>query len=569
MKIIFLLIVFVSFVFLQKETPTAKKKNNKDKIIFNNDESSDKYLELYDRSFELLNRNYVDSINESEIIKSGIKGLMKPLDPYTKLLEGNSKESYDVLRKGKYGGVGIQIGLRRDTLTVLAPMEDSPAYSEGINCGDQILMIDSLSTEGMSVKEAANVIKGEINSIVKLVILRPSSKEKLTFELKRDNISVKHVPYWGIDEDGVGYVRITRFSKNCAKDFKNALKDLKSDSSIDLKGLVIDLRGNSGGLLSNAIKILDYLTVRGEKLLTSKGKTNRSNKEWVSRTKPIIDIDVPIAVLINKSSASASEIVAGALQDLDRAVVIGQKSFGKGLVQHMYDLNDTITLKITTAKYYLPSGRLIQKEDYLDNGFLTDGLNDKDSLFISKSGRKLKGGGGISPDIKTSINKIPPYIDAIWKEGAFLSFASYYVPFHKDIKDPIHISNRIISEFKIFLQEYELNYTLPGEKNYLKLKKDLKNSPISINKYSKNISYGSKNSTEIENIGSYYKQLKSIQFSLSENQRWIKNGLLREFSRVLIGEKERIKASLIEDNDYKRAKEVLLNIKEYYKILEI
>ena len=258
------------------------------------------------------------------------------------------------------------------------------------------------------------------------------------------NITVKHVPYWGIQENDIGYIRVTKFSKNAAKDFKKGLLEISKYDN--LKGVVIDLRGNSGGLLSNAIKIIDYLIERGEVVLSSKGKNSRSNKTWKSRNKPIISIDVPLAILVNRSSASASEIVAGALQDLDRAIIIGQKSFGKGLVQHMYSLNDTIDVKITTAKYYLPSGRLIQKEDYLDNGFLTDGLNENDSIFYSKGGRELYGGGGITPDVKTDVVKFSPYVNSIWKEGAFLSFAAYYVPINKNISLPVQIDNKIMRQ---------------------------------------------------------------------------------------------------------------------------
>ena len=284
MRKIFLIYLFFSLIFTQDKKDQLKKDNNEK--MFNNSEDTKEYLKMYNKSFELLLKNYADSINESEVIKSGIKGMMKPLDPYTKLLEGDSKDSYDLLRRGKYGGVGMQIGIRRDTLTVLAPMEDSPSYSEGINAGDQILKIDTTFTVGLSIKEAVSLIKGDVGTPVQLSILRPSTKEKIEFELFRDNITVKHVPYWGIDENGIGYIRVTKFSKNSAKDFKTGLEYFKNEDK--LEGIIIDLRGNSGGLLSNAVKMLDYVTERGELLLTSKGKNTRSNKTWKSRIKPII-----------------------------------------------------------------------------------------------------------------------------------------------------------------------------------------------------------------------------------------------------------------------------------------
>ena len=540
----------------------------KKEIKFNNDENYEDYIELFESSFNKLKVNFVDSVNESEMIKSGIKGMMKNLDPYTKLLEDNSLESFDILRKGKYGGVGIQIGLRRDTLTVLSPMEDSPAYSEGIIAGDKIMKVDSTFTKGLNVSDASNLIKGEVGSSVILGIYRPSTKEEIDFELTRSNIVVKHVPYWGVDKNNVGYIRITRFSRNASKDFKKGLEELQKQ---DINGLVIDLRGNSGGLLSNAINILDYLCERGELLLSSKGKTNRSNKEWKSRRKPILDIDTPIVVLVNKGSASASEIVAGALQDLDRAVVIGQNTFGKGLVQHMYDLNDTITLKITTSKYYLPSGRLIQKQNYLDNGFLTDGLDKRDSLFTTKGGRLVEGGNGIAPDIKTTRNVLSPYVQELWRQGVFLSFAASYVPFNKQLEVPINIDSKIMKDFKLFIKDYNIAYKLKGEDEYLKFLEKIKKSPISINQYSKNIYFkesGSKDFINTDMISNYFEEIKKVQFSLDENQRWIKNGLEREISKVLVGEKGRIRASLNEDREYKKAVELILDLKEYYIILD-
>ncbi len=561
-------ILICLFVLIAGLYPKEKVKINtkKDNIIFSNSEDTKEYIKLFNDSYNKLKINFVDSINESEMIKSGIKGMLKNLDPYTKLLVGSSKESFDILRTGKYGGIGIRIGLVRDTLTVLAPMEDSPAYSEGINSGDQIFKIDSTFTFGLNTKDASNLIKGEIDSIVVLGIYRPATKEKIDFPLKRANIRVKHVPYWGIDENNVAYIKLSRFSRNSAKDFKQALISIENKS---VEGLVIDLRGNSGGLLNSAVTILDYLTDRGELLLSSKGKSNRSNKTWKSRSRPVLDIDIPIVVLINRSSASASEIVSGALQDLDRAVILGQKSFGKGLVQHMYDLNDTITLKITTSKYYLPSGRLIQKQDYLDNGFLTDGLDKKDSTFVTKGGRQVKGGGGVTPDILTLPNKISPYIQSLWKENVFFSFAASYTPFHKEIQIPVEINASILNDFKFFVNDYDLSYQLEGEKEFKRLSAMLKKAPISINSYSKNISMNkNSNKSYISDMEEYFKQLKIVQFSLPENQKWIKNGLAREISRVIGNEEERIKVSLLEDSEYKRAVNIILDLKEYYLTLE-
>ena len=570
--VVLLLIIFIPLFGQNKKIGGPKSSKKKNEIVFSNDQDTKDYLKMFEVALKRVSASYVDSVNESELIKAGIKGMMKPLDPYTKFLSGSSKDRLDMLRTGKYGGVGIQIGLRRDTLTVLTPFEDSPAYTEGIHSGDQIIMIDTVETKGMTLSDASSLIKGELGSVVTLTVFRPSERKKIKFELTRANITVKHVPYWGVDDDGIGYIRITKFSKNTAHDFSDALNDLIDKGMI---GLVIDLRSNSGGLLSNAINILDKLTDRGENLLNTRGRIKKSNKEMNSRRVPSIPPELPLAILINRSSASASEIVAGVIQDLDRGVIVGTRSFGKGLVQSMYNLNDTTTLKVTTAKYYTPSGRLIQKEDYLNNGFLTDGLDKKDSLFTTRGGRKVKGGGGITPDVEIMQNKLPPYVQGLWKEGVFLTFSADYVP-RNGIDAPVDITNKIYSDFEKFLEDYTISYKLPGE-NYLGKLKDALRSQEEFKKTSKpsfvpnlliwnlsNIRY-----VKMTNkLDKYYKKKRAGQYWDPINLKWIKNGLLREMSLVALGNKEKIRVSLFEDNVYQGAKEILLDSNRYYDIFD-
>ena len=570
---LFILIFLIPVIGQEKKKKSKSISSKKvNKLEFSNDQNTQDYLDMLKTAFYRVRESYVDSINESEIIKAGIKGMMKPLDPYTRFLSGSSKDRLDMLRTGKYGGVGIQIGLRRDTLTVLTPFEDSPAYSEGIHSGDQILMIDSVKTKGMTLKDASKLIKGELGTVVELTIYRPSSRIKIPFELTRADIIIKHVPYWGVDENGIGYIRITKFSKNTAKDFSIGLQEMIND---ELKGLVIDLRGNSGGLLKNSINILDKLTDRGINLLNTRGRIPKSNRKMNSRRAPMLSPEIPIAVLINRSSASASEIVSGVIQDLDRGIIVGEKSFGKGLVQSMYNLNDTTTLKVTTAKYYTPSGRLIQKEDYLNNGFLTDGLDKKDSLFTTRGGRTVKGGGGITPDVEIKRNSLPPYVQGLWKEGVFLTFAAEHVPMNK-IESPINITDKIYRDFEIFLKEYEINYKLPGEKNLNKLKIALRSQDdlkkITNTSILSKLMFWKKSKSVIlqltEKLDIYYKNKREGQYWDPNNIKWVKNGLLREMSLVASGNREKIRVSLIEDNVYQEAVEILLDMNRYYDIFE-
>ena len=550
MLVLFIYLIFISSVL-----------HSSDDVVNN------EYLKMLETSLIKLNEAYVDSVNEDELLKSSIRGMLKPLDPYTKLLVGSSKEKLDMLRTGKYGGVGIQIGNIYDTLTVLNIFEDSPAYSEGLETGDQIMKIDSTYTKGMNIPEIAKLIKGELGTQVVLHIIRPYTKQKLELTLTRANIKVNDVPYWGIDDNNIAYIRVSRFSKNTAKDFRGALVEI---NKLNVDGLVVDLRSNSGGLLSNAINMLDKIIDRGSVLLKTKGRLKRSNKTFNSRSKPIIDSSIPIAVLINKSSASASEIFSGVLQDYDRAIVIGQKSFGKGLVQSMFNLNDTTTLKITTAKYYTPSGRLIQKQDYMKDGFFTDGLDKKDSVFVTlKNNRSVFGGGGITPDVETEIIGKTSYINDLWRKRLFFKFASIYVP-QNMVESPVVVDDKMLLDFENFIKDYDLDYLLPGEGELNKMKNKL--ISYSKEKDTKVIDKilfwrGSKEKRLINKLAKYYKTEKGKQFHHPSNKPWIENGLQREMSMIVSGREEKIRVSLFQDSDYLKAVEILKDKNSYYDIL--
>ena len=588
------------------------------------DNDLEEYFELYNKIFETFTSNYVDSLDKAELIKASFDGMFKQVDPYTKLYIGSSKDRLEILTKGKYGGVGMQIGLIKDTLTVLMPYEDSPSYSEGIQYGDQILMIDSISTIGLSSTESSALIRGELDTELTLTVRRPSTDKEIIFNLIRSNIIVKDVPFWEVNNEGVGYIRIKKFSKNTAKDFRLALNEILKNSST--KGLVIDLRGNTGGLLSNALNILDQLVPKGQSLLKTRGRINKANRNFNAKYSSKIPENFPMVVLIDGRSASASEIVSGTLQDLDLALVVGAPSFGKGLVQRIYNVNDSISLKVTTSKYYTPSGRLIQKKDYLDNDVLTDGLDDNDSTFFTKNGRSVKGGGGIYPDIEIKKQNIPPLVQSLYRERLFVKFASEYV-YKKQLALPISINEKIIKDFISYVQNYEINYIIPGESELTDLKnsiydkyarknatnnKKYKNQPdgqsyIIVDTYGwmriknafgktirlippekHNLNTGEYYYNEIRQIVSktklkntdinylssltkrledYFDEVKVLQYSDKENIKWVENALLREMSLVLGNEKEKIKVSLYNDVEYLKAVDLILNKSEYNKFI--
>ena len=604
--IYFLVVIFFASVYSQKD-----------------DDSLEKYFELYNKIFETFTSNYVDSLDKTELIKASFDGMFKQVDPYTKLYIGSSKDRLEILTKGKYGGIGMQIGLIKDTLTVLMPYEDSPSYSEGIQSGDQILMVDSVSTIGLSSSESSALIRGELDSELVLTIRRPSTKKEMIFNLVRASIIVKDVPFWEVNNDGVGYIRIKKFSKNTAKDFRMALNQILKDTKT--KGLVIDLRGNTGGLLSNALNILDQLVPKGQNLLKTRGRIDKANRDFNAKYSSKIPEDFPMVVLIDGRSASASEIVSGTLQDLDLALVVGTTSFGKGLVQRIYNVNDSISLKVTTSKYYTPSGRLIQKKDYLDNDVLTDGLEENDSLFFTKNGRIVKGGGGIYPDIEIEKQKIPPLVQSLYRERLFIKFASEYV-YKKELELPITINKKIVKDFINYVQNYSINHIVPGEIELADLKDNLYDKYVNKNssqnkkyKTQKENSYiivdahgwmrvkngfgktiriippqkhnlntgqyyyddtrkiipeSKLNNTEFDylssltkNIEDYFDEVKVLQYNDRENIQWIENALLREMSVVLGNEKEKIKVSLYNDIEYLKAAELILDQLEYNRLI--
>ena len=578
------------------------------------------YKKLLDQTLEYIEQDYVDSVSYPDLIISSMKGMLKPLDPYTRVVIGSSKERLDLMTKGRYGGVGIRIGVLRDTLTVLSPMENSPAYTEGIKAGDQIVRIDSTDAIGFSTREASKIIKGELGSKVTLHIRRPGQKGKFSFELTRANITVKDVPYWQVDENSIGYIRVTRFSRNTYEDFLKALKDIDSENFTDsngngrrdiaenfmdknkngiwdegerfadknkngiwdegesfddlngngefdtngnLKGLIIDLRGNSGGLLREAIGMLNSVIKKGEPLLQTKGKNGKVLRTYKSTTNPVLSEDVPLVVLVNKSSASASEIIAGVIQDLDRGLILGKTTFGKGLVQQPKSLNDTISIKVTNAKYYIPSGRLIQKEDY---GLLKD-MNSKDSVFYTLNmKRPVNGGGGIAPDIKVEPIKPPAFISSLWKERVFLSFSSEYINKNKISNLDFEISSKVLDDFETYCDNLksDISYTLPGERELKLMKEKLDiNTNNSFSFFRDNASM----SRNIKKMEKYYLKEKSRQFSKKENKKWLINGLEREFARIIDGESARLGASLKVDSEYDEALRILMSLDEYYSLL--
>ena len=483
--------------------------------------------------------DYADRIDPKKLASAGIEGMLGALDPYSVYLENDDRHQLTVLTRGNYGGVGIQMSIRDDSLMVIAPMDDSPAQKAGIRSGDKIIAVDDLLTSDMNMDEAAQKIRGSEGTIVKLTVRR-WGEDDIDYSLTRSTIKIKDVSYSGMVNRNTGYIRLNRFSRNSSSEIRQVLMSLEDQGA---ERIILDLRGNPGGLMDAAVSIVDMFIQPGLEIVSMSGRSDDSIRLFKSQSKPIIDPTVRLAVLIDGGSASASEIVAGALQDLDRGIVIGDTSFGKGLVQTAFQLDESKTLKMTTAKYYIPSGRLIQKPDYLRTDVATDD-ETSDSIFVTRNGRKVVANGGISPDFLVAEKKTPSLTSEIWRKGLFFQFSSRYQK-EKGLKMPVIITDPIIVDFQDFLDSKDLNPTSEGKKQLEKLEGILGDA----SKIDKRIEHS------ISVLRKYYEIDKNQMFQDEVDD--IRLMLERDLSWVVGGLSGRIESSFDDDPAILKAIEVL------------
>ncbi|MDC3104723.1 S41 family peptidase [bacterium] len=423
-----------------------------------------KNLDIFTTVYRELNNYYVDETDAGKLMKTAIDKMLKSLDPYTNYIPESEIEDFKFMTTGQYGGIGAVITKRKDFVFISEPYEGFPAQKAGLMAGDKILKIDGESAKGKNTEEVSKALKGQPNTEVELLIERPHEEKAFTVNFKRQKISVKSVPFYSFIDDGIGYIKLRSFTRDCSQDVKNALLELKKKG--ELKGLIIDLRNNPGGLLNESVSIVNLFVEKGQVVVSTKGKIKSWDKIYKAYKAPV-DLKTPIIVLINQSSASASEIVAGAIQDLDRGVVIGQRSFGKGLVQQTKKLSYNAQLKLTVAKYYIPSGRCIQALDYSNRN--DDGSVGKvpDSLmtaFKTKNGRTVFDGGGIKPDIEVEQDDLSNLIISLIRERLFFDYATLYKYKNSSIDSVFRISDNDFASFKDFLSDKSYDYKTETEK---------------------------------------------------------------------------------------------------------
>lgn len=495
---------------------------------------------LFNQVYNQIFSTYVDELDPEAFTKASIQSITQNLDPYTVFMVEDEQHQINILSKGKYGGVGIQLGYRNKTMSVVAPIDGGPAKKAGIMSGDVILKVNDEDVKKMTFNAAASKIRGKKGTEVKLTIKRYSEDDPIVFNLVRSTIKVKEITYSGMLSPSTGYVRLNRFSRNTPNEMRKAFQQLLNQDS---KEIIIDLRDNPGGLLSSAVAILDMIIQKDSPLVSTKGRTKDSNRSFYSRSKPLIPDDVNIAVLINQGSASASEIVAGAIQDLDRGIILGQKSYGKGLVQSQYEIDDKRSIKVTTARYYIPSGRFIQKRDYIDDKYILN-KTEEDSVFTTMSGRNVLGNGGITPDSTITPERMAALSSQYWRRGYFYSFAQQnkhrYQTFSEVLDDLT-----IIDKFNEFIKEQEDDIQLPGEKELGQVKE----------KIAALDSMNAEANQALETLSQFYANQEEQSIALESED--IGQIIILEFAGLMNGPEGRVKQALKDDKIVKVALDIL------------
>ncbi len=419
-----------------------------------------KQIEIYTSLFKELNMYYIDDINPARLTERSIDNMLDDLDPYTRFYDEQEVENVKIISAGEYSGIGATTKYIDDKLTVYELHQDMPADKAGLKAGDIILKVDQITVTKDNKQEISTLLKGAENTRVALQVKRQN--KILDFKIPREKIDINPVPHYQMIGDHTGYISFIKFNTKASDAVKEAFLDLRSKG---MENLILDLRGNPGGLLNEAIEITNFFIPRGETVVTTRAKLKKWSETYRTRNEPL-DLEIPIVVLIDGHSASAAEIVAGSLQDLDRAVIVGDRSFGKGLVQRYRNLPYGTKLKLTISKYYTPSGRNIQELDYThrNGNDIPKFSKDKRAVFYTRNGRKVYGGGGIDPDVKIINTKRSKSAEALLKSDAVFKFVTRYYYSHPSIAQPkdFKVDDRIYDEFISFLNEHPESFeTLP------------------------------------------------------------------------------------------------------------
>ena len=508
-----------------------------------------KQLTIFSDAYKEVATLYVEEVSPERLMSTGLSAMLKELDPYTVFIPEGEQQQMEIISTGSYGGIGIDAGYRGDDIVVIAPLEGYPADRAGIRPGDVIVNINGVSVEGTSPEEVQQLTLGDPGSEISLMIRRAGMDELLEFNLEREQIEVKNIEYAGRLEQNpdIGYIKLTRFGQGSAEEVRENLLSLRTDS---ITGLIFDLRNNPGGLLNEAVEIVDKFIEPGVTVVETKGRIQSENSTFVS-DEPAVFGDMPIVVLMNEGSASASEVVAGAFQDLDRAVIVGETSFGKGLVQTVRPLSYNTSLKITISQYFIPSGRSIQSVDYSgENG--VDGRQIPDSLrraFTTRNGRTVYDGFGIEPDLQISGDDLSRLQLALLQRNSFFFFVADYIAREGDERP-----DNMYELFLEYLNREGFDYETQAERNIEQLMASAES---------------------FDDPGRSEQWLNQLQESinrkkeerLEENRAFIEQKLLEEWMAQSGTSEQKVQYRLQEDRFVQKAVELFENRDRYNSIL--
>ena len=524
-----------------------------------------KSIDIYNSLLRELNLNYVDEINPAELNEAAIDAMLQGLDPYTVFIPESEIETYKLMTTGEYGGIGAIIQYDGEYTRISDPYEGWPAQKAGLQAGDAILSVNGVDTHKKPTDQVSELLKGQPGTEVTLQVKRYGFDKPIEFKLKREKVKIDNIPYATVFDNGIGYVAFNSFTKDAANEMKQHLLDMKKNHA--LKGFIIDLRGNGGGLMNEAVDIVNLFIPKGKPVVSTKGKSQQAGSVYSTNSQPV-DEQIPLAILVDGGSASASEILSGAIQDYDRGVVIGQRTFGKGLVQNILPLSYNTQMKVTIAKYYIPSGRCIQEIDYSKKGKQkTDTLNSnlspltsQDTLgkpFRTAAGRTVYEGHGIMPDVKIEPRKYATVTAYLYAKNFIFDYATKYVHEHKSIAPAkeFKIDDATYNDFMQFVKDKKFSYTTESEKKLKELKKMAKEE-----------GYLESIQTQLDLLE---KQLQDDKANdLVKNRKDIEELLRLEIVGRYYYQVGRIIASLENDEDLEEAFKILLDKNRYQSILK-